>query len=115
MLLTLCLVSLSLATWRIGSLFANENGPKNLFWKIRDYYGVTYYKEERADGSVKIYPRAEGFMGQLISCIWCNTFWIGLIATVLFALSPEIALIASLPFALNAASIIINSRVSYNA
>lgn len=42
------------------------------------------------------------FTDELIACPWCTSFWVGLAATGVYALSPEAAFWLSLPFAFSA-------------
>ncbi len=66
---------LSLATWRFSSLLADEDGPFEIFEKIRFFLGV------RPDpGTLKKF-----YMNSLargVVCVWCNSLWFG----ALFAL-----------------------------
>lgn len=63
-----------LATWRISSLFAKENGPFDLFMNIRKFiYTKTVYN-----------PNSEIFktLNNGIVCIWCNSVWFSSIASI---------------------------------
>lgn len=42
------------------------------------------------------------FTDELLSCPWCTSFWVGLGATIVYALSPDVAFWLSLPFAFSA-------------
>ncbi len=61
---------LSLATWRFSSLLADEDGPFEIFEKIRTFLGV------RTD------PKTgkQFFMNSIakgVVCVWCNSIWFG--------------------------------------
>lgn len=65
------LVLLGLATWRLSSLLVNEDGPLNVFARLRDAAGVN----------------REGELSQLatlLSCVWCTSIWV---AAALYALA----------------------------
>lgn len=42
------------------------------------------------------------FTDELVGCPWCTGFWVGLAATIVYAVSPEVAFWLSLPFAFSA-------------
>lgn len=56
------------AVWRLSSLFATEDGPFNLFRKIR----VIVAKVSK--------PLWDGLI-----CMWCNSVWFSMILAILFA------------------------------
>lgn len=76
------LLILSLAVWRLSSLFTGEDGPFEMFAVLR----------------------AKG--GELLNCLWCLSMWIGLIVFVAYAFWPVVVFWACLPFALSAAAIV---------
>lgn len=47
-----------------------------------------------------------------LTCVYCNSIWIGLAFTILLLVSPTIAFYVSLPFALSAVAIFVNKLVS---
>ena len=57
-----------LATWRIASLIAREDGPWNIFLRLRLKLGFEY--------NVKSELIAETELARGIECIWCNSLWI---------------------------------------
>lgn len=66
--------------WRLASLLVREEGPWNLFLKLRDRAGVP-----RGAGEIK------GFVATLLSCIWCASIWTTAALWALWAFSPEAA------------------------
>lgn len=58
----------SMAVWRLSSLFAMEDGPFNIFRKIRVI--VARISKPIWDGLI---------------CMWCNSVWFGMIVAIFFA------------------------------
>lgn len=54
----------ALATWRIASLLARENGPMWIFSNFR------VWLEKKAKKSAAFASLFEG-----IECVWCNSMW----------------------------------------
>lgn len=94
-------VVLALATWRMASLLAKETGPFDVFMKIRKVFGIIHDD----DKNVAMVP--ETFFAQAISCVWCNSIYIGLFWTLMFVLLGDLALLAALPFALSAGAVLV--------
>ena len=61
---------LALATFRISSLIADEDGPFGLFEWIRSKVGVKRDEKGESYGTNKF---AVGLV-----CVWCNSIWIGI-------------------------------------
>ena len=96
------LIVLALATWRLSSLISAEEGPYNIFGRLRSKVGV-YYIGERVDAS--------GELAKLISCTWCLSVWIGAIAGVTYYFLREPIVWIVLPLSLSAAAIIVGKFV----
>jgi len=67
-------VVISLSVWRISSLFAREDGPFDVFARIRSFAGVEYDKESEMFST-------NGFSKGLI-CVWCNSVWFSAVGAV---------------------------------
>lgn len=91
---------LVLAVWRISSLLVNEDGPFAIFAELRRVVGVRYdaYNEAQSNNVI----------GQVFSCLWCASFWIGLIVMIAFYYFPAQTVLVCLPFALSAGAILVN-------
>lgn len=96
------LVILALATWRVSSLFAKEDGPFDLFIKIRTWLGVVW--------DIKSKPEGNNVISKGIICIWCNSIWFGGFWIVAYLLSPMVIWLA-LPFAISAGAVLIECVV----
>jgi len=92
----------ALATWRISSLGAEEEGPWGLFDLARYKLGVRYDSEGYAYGKNE-------FANRLV-CIWCISGWIGTGWIVFWLMVPQVAFWCALPFALGAVAIVTNAR-----
>jgi hypothetical protein len=42
-----------------------------------------------------------------VTCLWCVSFWVGIVWGVLYWIAPELTVMGSLPFALSAAAIVL--------
>lgn len=91
-------VYLALAAWRLASLVANEDGPWQVFKRIR----------QRAELWCKKYKFCSDFgLYELFSCEWCNSVWIGAGLTLLYLWIGNSILYIALPLALSTVTIII--------
>ena len=68
---------LTLATWRLSSLLAEEEGPFGVLGKFRKFAGVIF------NGTT--FEGTNTFSEGLI-CMWCNSVWIGLGLALLLCL-----------------------------
>ena len=85
------LIVASLATWRITALLWYDNGPFDVFLKLRVRVGAH-----------EIPPVT--FWGKLLGCFWCTSFWVALVCTAVAWLWWY----ALLPFALSGAAILLS-------
>ena len=67
----------SLATWRLSSLLANEDGPFDMFIKLRHSMGVSYDATST--------PYGTNVVSRAMLCIWCSSLWIALAFSYFFA------------------------------
>lgn len=87
-----------LANWRVSSLFAREDGPFNLFLKVRHFLGVRY--DEYSD------PYGTNVFSRGVICMWCNSVWFGLLIAV--AYNPySLSSYTLVPLALSAGAILV--------
>lgn len=94
-------IILALATWRMASLLSKESGPFDIFLKLRKVLGIVHDD----DKNVAMIP--ETFFAQVISCVWCNSIYIGIFWTILFVSLGDLVLLLALPFALSAGAIVV--------
>jgi hypothetical protein len=93
---------LSLATWRLASLVANEDGPWLMFKRFR-LRAEQWCKRYRFCRELGLY--------ELIECEWCNSIWIGAGLTVLYLGIGETIFYVALSFALSTIVIIIKQVI----
>ena len=94
---------LALATWRLSSLLAREDGPYQVFDWLRHKAGVRY--DERSE------PYAGNELARGLTCIWCNSVWIGALFTLAWIVSERISVVIALPLALSAGTIVIEAVI----
>ena len=96
------LLILSLATWRLSSLVAtpDDDGPWEMFLRFRKLVGVKY------DENTGFYYGTNEF-AKGVTCVWCISFWIGLVFGLLYYFFGDLIAWCSLPLALSAAAIIV--------
>ena len=97
---TLTFIVISLAVWRISSLLVEEDGPYQIFGKLRHRVGIRYNAQ-----SEKV---ATNELAELFTCVWCMSIWIGLAFGVLTWFLPAVAFWISVPLAFSAVAIAVN-------
>lgn len=90
---------LALATFRISSLIADEDGPFGVFEWTRGKIGA------KRDDKGANYGTNNFAVG--VTCIWCNSIWIAAVIKGSDMYQHTITLIVLFPFALSAVALII--------
>ena len=88
------LIILGLSTWRISSMFINEDGPFDIFFRIREWIGD------------------EGFFASLFSCVLCLSVWVAIFLTLSAIMNKTVTLYLMLPFALSAIAVILEEKIN---
>lgn len=98
----IAIVIIPLAVWRISNMLSDyeQVGPFDILHKIRIRTGM-YYDQ----WSQPMYK--SGSFADMMSCVYCNSIWLGIVFTILWLVNQEVTIIVSLPFALSAMAIII--------
>ena len=83
---------LSLAAWNISSLLVQEEGPLNMFGRLRHFMGV----DIGPDGV--LYQRygngrIREFTYGLFSCVWCMSRWVAAVLLIAYMLFPTTVMI----------------------
>jgi hypothetical protein len=94
---------LGLAVWRLTSLIVNEDGPLYLFERFRYWVGV-----RRTEENV---PYGKNVIAEGLTCVWCASVWVSLLAIVLYVIFPTQTLIVSLVLSISTISILIEKVV----
>ena len=92
------IVVLILATWRVTSLLVWEDGPFEVFARLRKWLGVRYNDRNIAYGTNWL---AKGVVCPACASVWFGFFWAA------FYLLWHPAWMVALPFALSAGAIIV--------
>lgn len=100
------LVVLALAVWRLGSLITYERGPWHVFQTLREKLGHIAHDAGGHPGAI---PAT--FWGELLSCQYCCTIWLGVLAAAGYYVWGVAAVWLALPFALSAAALWFNKQV----
>ena len=93
-------VILALAAWRIASLLSSEEGPWDVFSRLRTWAGVRYDAQSEPYGANAL---ARGML-----CLWCCSVWAGAVLALAYWLWPGIVWLA-LPLALSAGAIVVQN------
>ena len=97
-------VVLGLATWRLASMLATEEGPWSIFERLRRRIGI-----RRGDEGV---PYAESELAKGLMCVWCNSVWIGAAMTIFYVLLGDVVMYLTMPLALSAVAVIVEGVAS---
>ena len=71
------------AVFRLTLLFVEEQGPFNIFEKIREYFGLYIISTDQGVEKVVEEPNGYNFFGNLLSCFWCTSLYISIIVLIL--------------------------------
>lgn len=93
------LLVLALATWRMASLLASEDGPFECFGKLRHLLGVRYDQSSQ--------PYGTNWLAKGVTCVWCNSVWFGFFWVILYLFLAQYAVWLAAPLALSAVAILI--------
>lgn len=99
------LILAALAVWRMSNMLADfdQEGPGRILVKLRYLAGVRYN-----ENSVP-YPKTN--LAQGLTCVYCNSVWIGAVFGLMLYSVPEFTLWFSLPLAFSAVAIILERLV----
>jgi len=65
------LIELILACWRLSSLIVFEDGPFDIFGKLRNAAGVRYTEDTT--------PYGTNVVSEAMTCLWCTSVWVALL------------------------------------
>lgn len=92
----------ALATWRLTTLFVNEDGPFDLLVKFRSFIGIKWNAQSE--------PYGTNFLAEAFTCVWCLSIWIGALMAIFIA--PSITWYPVYVLALSAAAIMIEETIN---
>ena len=93
---------LALAGWRLTSLLSSEDGPLDVFKRVREAVGITHYQ----DGGICETP--DKFWCKLLSCPWCLSVWVSGLLTSAYIFLPQITIYFALWLGLSTITIMVN-------
>lgn len=91
------------ALWRVSALLSYERGPANVFLKLRETAGIRHDD----DGKPTEWPTT--WATGVIVCVWCLSVNLAIPYAALWFFFPTVAFWLSLPFALSAGAVLIES------
>lgn len=95
-------VILTFAVWRLSSLLSQENGPGDVFAKLRERLGVEEDELSRYGTSIA---------SNLIVCLWCLSLWLGLITAIFYHILPGETVAVAIVFGLSAGAILMEETL----
>ena len=95
------LIVLSPAVWRITSLLVYEEGPWDVFPKLRYWLGVRY-------DDMNYEPYGTNVVADAFTCMWCLSPYVGAVIMVVWLVFPW-SIFVFLPFSFSAVAIIIEA------
>ena len=124
------IVILALAAWRVSSMLATEDGPFQIFERMRVRMGIRYdaHSQPYYPGWVTVAQELSFTQKQIdrpwdfpavlpvylwwnfgcgLCCVWCNSVWLSVVAVPLYLLWPFTVVSFALLFALSALVIVI--------
>ncbi len=97
---------IALGTWRLSSLLADEDGPFTIFGRLRHAVGVRYDERSQRYGTNEL--------AKMVMCLWCNSIWLGVVATALYYWQASLTLLMCFPFAISAFAIIVTELMIHS-
>jgi len=75
------LLLICLSVWRLSHFLSdvNEDGPYDIAHKVRSLTGVKYNEFSE--------PYGTNVVSKAILCVWCSSFWFGLVGAIVYAIS----------------------------
>lgn len=108
------IVILVLATWRLSSLFVDEDGLFDIFERIRTWAGVRYIARDDTTAIERVVlddtPPLKKVIAKWLTCRWCFSIWVGVVLAIVYTMYSPIVLIV-LPWAISAGSILVDAAV----
>lgn len=95
---------LILATWRLTSLLVQEDGPLDIFVKVRKYIGV-----ETNAYNVLV---GQNVIAKAFTCIWCMSIWVGFLASFFSEYSVNVGWFIVSWFAISTGAILFDEVLS---
>jgi len=109
---------LVLATWRLSSLLADEDGPFKFLERIRTWMGVRITVDEHGNEERVVPDAPRGFFHAIrktiadgMLCRWCSSVWLGILLTAIYFIWSGIVWLA-FPLALSTLAIMVDAAIT---
>lgn len=88
------LIIIALAVWRFSNVISDDSlsGPWDVLHKLRYALGVRYNDFNEAEATTTL--------ATAILCIYCSTFWFGLVAGIMYLFFGDIVVTIAIPIAI---------------
>ena len=103
---------LSAAVWRISYMLVWEDGPFDIFERLRTKAGIGYDMEGER-GILARLPLWRTTVAKLFLCVYCMSMWWAFGFAILYYIQPFTAVALAVPFALSTGAIALNRLCDY--
>ena len=93
----------SLAVWRLSHMLVHEEGPFDIFGKLRDISGLSYDAYSQ--------PITPNVFSKILMCVNCTSVWVSIVLGLLYLININLFTVAVVPFGASAIAAIINQRL----
>lgn len=83
-------ILMMLAAWRLSSLLVNEDGPFDIFSRIRYLAGVRWIPIKQENGTISQMRVAETTFAKGVTCVWCVSMWMAPVVYIMSSWTPGI-------------------------
>ena len=97
------LIVMAFAIWRISSMLVAEDGPWEIFSRLRYVLGI------KPDDMGVDYPTNE--VAKALMCVWCTSVWISIVVSILAHFNQGLVVAILLPLCLSGVAIVVNRVV----
>lgn len=96
-------IAYSLAVYRLSNLLVYEEGPWDIFGKIRDWSGIAYDAYSQ--------PITDNLLSKILICIKCTSVWVSILLWLLYLINIEVFTAVSFVLGASAITAILNQRL----
>jgi len=98
-------ITLTLVVWRLTSLLVREDGPFDVFAKLRMFLGVRFNQASQMYG-VNVLSRG-------IICFWCCSMWVSLAVALFASYSVNIHTFIAAVLVLSSLAILLDNLIAF--
>lgn len=93
------LVILSFAVARISYMLVNEDGPGEIFGRLRRWCGIATHFD--TGDRIVVRPNKMAWLGDVLNCVYCCSVWTSIGTWLFYSIAPKTCLVILVPFALS--------------